>query len=195
MPQDITTYMQALASRLRGLVTCLRDLGYGFHRPNDALPGPSGRAPQQIKQLQGLVGAIPVSLLVFYRIVGSVDLTGSHPEWAGCEYPDPLVVEPIDSAIEEALAYVELQGGMWYDIEIPNAVADPIVLEEPHALPFTRYLEFSLSWGGFPGLANAPATAGLLRPFVGQPGLPNKRLKLAAALVAGGARSSSSAIR
>src|SRR5881396_2068215 len=185
MSQDITTYMQALASRLPGLVTCLRDLGHGFHRPNDALPGPSGRVPQQIKQLQGLVGAIPVSLLVFYRIVGSVDLTGSHPEWAGCEYADPLVVEPIDSAIEEALAYVELQdpkaeysasesgifrapvapdalhkanvsGGMWYGIEIPNAVADPIVLEEPHALPFTRYLEFSLSWGGFSGLANAP---------------------------------------
>src|SRR6266705_5618666 len=156
MPQYSTTVLRVLASRRRGRGTFVRDPRDGFAWPSVALPGPSGRVPQQIKQLQGLVGAIPVSLLEFYRIVGSVDLTGSHPEWAGCEYPDPLVVEPIDSAIEEALAYVELQGGMWYDIEIPNAVADPIVLEEPHALPFTRYLEFSLSWGGFSGLANAP---------------------------------------
>ena len=186
MPQHITTYMQGLASRLRGLVTCLRELGYEFDRPNAVLPGPSGTVRQQIERLQALVGPIPLSLAEFYRIVGAVDLTGAHPKWTGCDYPDPLVVEPIDSALEEALEYVELEdpkteysasesgifraplapdalhkanvsGGMWYGIEIPNPLADPVVLEEPHALPFTQYLEFCLSWGGFPGLASASA--------------------------------------
>jgi hypothetical protein len=125
-----------------------------------------------------------MSLTAFYRTVGSVDLSGSHPNWAGCEYPDPLTVEPIDSALDEAEQYADLEdpksdywasesgvfrapiapdalhkakvaGGMWYGVEIPNASADPVVLEEPHELPFTLYLELSLSWGGFPGLANA----------------------------------------
>jgi len=186
MAQDITTYIGQLPRRLRALVTCLRELGYEFEKPKDILPGPAKGVDQQIKELQRLVGAIPVALAEFYRIVGAIDLTGSHAAWTCCDYPDPLVVEPIDSALEEAREYAELQdpkaeywasesgifrapvapdslhkanvsGGMWYGIEMPNALADPVVLEEPHTLPFTQYLELALSWGGFPGLASAPA--------------------------------------
>jgi hypothetical protein len=41
---------------------------------------------------------------------------------------------------------------MWLGVEIPNAEADPVVLEERHGLPFTRYLDLVLAWGGFLGL-------------------------------------------
>ncbi len=185
MPQDIADYFGKLPSRLGGLVTCLQELGYEFAEPRDILPGPAKNVDRQIEDLQRLVGAIPISLAEFYRTVGSVNLTGSHAAWTGCDYPDPLVVEPIDSALEEAQQYAELRdpkaeywasesgifrapvapdalhkanvsGGMWYGIEIPNALGDPVVLEEPHALPFTQYLELALSWGGFPGLASTP---------------------------------------
>jgi len=55
----------------------------------------------------------------------------------------------------DALHKADVSGGMWYGVEVPNSSPDPMVLEEPHGLPFTEYLEFALSWGGFPGLAAA----------------------------------------
>lgn len=179
---DTTSYIRQLPDRLRALAARLSALGYVFDRPDAVLPGPGPNIEEQIQRLETLVGTIPASLADFYRTVGSIDLSGSHPEWAGCDFPDPLIVEPIDAALDEAEQYVELtnpnedywasdsgvfrapiapdalhkanaSGGMWYGVEIPNASADPVVLEEPHALPFTRYLELCLSYGGFPGLA------------------------------------------
>ena len=183
--EDTGSYIRRLPFRLRGLVTHLRSLGYKFESPKDVLPGPSPDIEQKLQRLEALIGTVPASLAEFYRTIGSVNLVGSHPNWTGCEYPDPLSVEPIDSALEEADQYAELadpkeeywasesgvfrapiapdalhkagvSGGMWYGVEIPNSSLDPIVLEEPHGLPFTQYLEFALSYGGFPGLATAP---------------------------------------
>ena len=182
---DFGSYTQGMLTRLRALVSRLRELGYRFERPDSVLPGPGPDVQQQIERVETLVGPIPAALAQFYRTVGSVDLAGFHPNWVGCEYPDPLIVEPIESALEEAREYAALDdpkseysasesgvfrvpiapdalhkahvsGGMWYGVEIPNALADPVVLEEPHGLPFTRHLELSLSWGGFPGLADTP---------------------------------------
>jgi hypothetical protein len=48
-----------------------------------------------------------------------------------------------------------VSGGMWLGVEVPNANADPVVLEETHDLPFTLYLELVLDWGGFLDLATA----------------------------------------
>jgi len=186
MSEEIVPYMRRLPGRVRPLVTCLRDLGYTFDHSDDVLPGPARDIDQQIQHLERMIGPVPLALAEFYRTVGSIDLTGSHAEWSGCEYPDPLVIFPIEAALEEAQQYMELEdpkseywasdsrvfraplapdakhkanvsGGMWYGIEIPNSAPDPIVLGESHGLPLTRYLEFCLSWGGFPGLANAAA--------------------------------------
>ena len=186
MPNDIVTFIQALPARLRALVRSLQDFGYRFERPDEVLPGPAADVDRQIQRLEGLVGQIPLALAQFYRTVGSIDLAGFHPRWGGCDYPDPLIVYPIDAALEEAVQYAELQdprteywasesgvfrvpiapdalhkanvsGGMWYGVEIPNGSEDPLVLEDSHGLPFSAYLDFALSWGGFPGLATAAA--------------------------------------
>jgi hypothetical protein len=159
-------------------------MGYVFADLAEALPGPRGDVDGAIERVETLVGPLPLMLARFYRTVGSVDLRGRHPDWQGCDYPDPLVVDPIDAVLDEAREYAELEnpaadywasetgvfrapigpdalhkanvsGGMWYGVEVPNASSDPIVLEEPHRLPFTEYLELALGWGGFPGLAAA----------------------------------------
>ena len=150
------------------------------------LPGPSGDVEAQLAEVRALVGPIPPVLADFYRTVGSIDLTGHHSGWVGCDYPDPLVVEPIESVLDEARQFTGLNdplheywgsdsgtfrapiapdaihkagesGGMWYGVEIPSRTSDPVVLEEPHRLPLSVYLELSLYWGGFPGLERSAA--------------------------------------
>jgi hypothetical protein len=184
MGRSLDDYMNGLQPRLERLVRTLKDVGYVFANPAEVLPGPTGDVGAAITTVERLVGALPPALALFYRRVGSVDLTGVQASWHGCDYPDPLVVYPIKAVFEEAEQYVELEdpkqeygvsetgvfrapiapdplhkanvsGGMWYGVEVPNSSQDPIVLEERHGLPFTEYLELALSWGGFPGLADA----------------------------------------
>jgi hypothetical protein len=45
---------------------------------------------------------------------------------------------------------------MWYNVACPAPSDDPIVDDEPYRLPFLEYLEMTLSWARFPGLANSP---------------------------------------
>lgn len=185
MGHSLADYVSGLQPRLERLVRTLEGAGYVFANPAQVLPGPPADVEANITRVERLVGVLPTVLALFYRAVGSVDLTGSHPHWRGCDYPDPLVIEPISAVLEEAEQYAELDdpkeeywasesgifrapiapdalhkanvsGGMWYGVEVPNTSQDPIVLEEPHSLPFTEYLELALSWGGFPGLAAAP---------------------------------------
>jgi hypothetical protein len=173
-----------LPPRLKRLIDCLQALGYRFANPQGVLSGPSPSVELRIARAEKLVGPLPAALATFYRTVGSVDLRGTHQEWKGCEYPDPLVVEPVDSAVDEAEQYAELEnpreeywaslsgvfrapigpdalhkagvsGGMWYGVEVPNDRPDPLVLEEPHGVSLTGYLDLALKWGGFPGLARA----------------------------------------
>jgi hypothetical protein len=134
-----------------------------------------------LARIDALIGPLPQAMRLFYQTVGSVDLRGSHPEWTCSGLSDPLVVLPIEVAVEEAGQYAalpdprkgywasesgifrvpvapddyhkaDISGGMWLGVEVPNADADPIVLEEAHALPFTAYIELVLTWGGFLGL-------------------------------------------
>ena len=179
-------YPTGLSHRLGSLVRTLDELGYRFTDPDLALPGPAPSVDTDLAKLARLVGPVPRMLAAFYREVGSVDLRGAHHAWTGCDYPDPLVIDPIAVALEEAVEFAALSdpkteywasdsgvfrvpispdplhkadvsGGMWYGIEIPNASDDPVVLEEAHGLALTQYLAFALSWGGFPGLEGCPA--------------------------------------
>lgn len=173
--------IDALPGQLTRLVAYLRASGYRFAEPKAVLPGPSQDTEQQLRRIEQLVGGVPAALAHFHRTVGSVDLRGAHPAWHGCDRSDALVVEPIAAVVEEAEQYAELEnpaeeywasesgvfrapiapddyhkanmsGGMWLGVEIPNAEADPVVLEERHGLPFTLYLDLVLAWGGFLGL-------------------------------------------
>jgi hypothetical protein len=181
MKSDATAWARGVAGRTRRLAGELARLGYRFHDPAGVLPGPDPQVELALTELVRLVGPVPTVLAEFYRTVGSIDLNGLHPQWLGCEYPDPLVVEPIESVLQEARDFAQLSdpateywgsesgvfrapvgpdalhkaglsGGMWYGVEVPSPIPDPIVLEEPHRLPFSEYVEVALAWGGFPGL-------------------------------------------
>jgi hypothetical protein len=185
MGRNLEEFVKSLPPRLERVVRSLEAMGYLFIDRTEVLPGPSRDVDAIIASIEKLVGPLPAVLALFYRTVGSVDLRGRHPGWFGCDYPDPLVVDPIAAVLEEAEEYAQLEnpkgnywasdsgifrvpiapdalhkadvsGGMWYGVEVPNSSQDPVVLEDPHGLPFTEYLDLALNWGGFPGLAAAP---------------------------------------
>lgn len=185
MKTDLSAWARGIAGRTRRLVRELTTLGYRFRDPAEVLPGPDPGVEARLVELRGLVGPVPAVLAEFYRTIGSIDLTGGHPQWAGCECPDPLVVDPIEYVLQEAREFARLDdpateywgsesgvfrapvgpdalhkagmaGGMWYGVEIPSPSSDPVVLEEPHRLPFSAYVELALAWGGFPGLERSP---------------------------------------
>jgi hypothetical protein len=135
-------------------------------------PGPDAR--KQIARLEKAVGVLPLSLRVFYEVVGAVDWTGSHPGLSPKDSmvcSDPLVVFGIDGALEEACERVENEdsedicitiapddlhkadtsGGDPYEIGLPNLGADAELLNERHRLPFVEYLRLCFRFGGFPG--------------------------------------------
>jgi hypothetical protein len=135
---------------------------------------PRSDARKQIARLEKTVGVLPLSLRVFYEVVGAVDWTGSHPGLSpknGMVCPDPLVVYDIDGALEEAreradsedseaicitiapddLHKADTSGGEPYEIELPNLCADAELLNERHRLPFVDYLRLCFRFGGFPG--------------------------------------------
>src|SRR5918995_1557637 len=108
MGRSLDEYVSGLWPRLERLVRTLEGAGYVFANPAQVLPGPSGDVEETIARVERLVGVLPTALALFYHEVGSVNLTGSHPHWRGCDYPDPLVVDPISAVLEEAEQYAEL---------------------------------------------------------------------------------------
>jgi hypothetical protein len=125
----------------------------------------------QIRALEKVAGTLPISLRAFYEVVGSVDWNGhlagllpsTRPEVA-----DPLVVVPIEAAVETAhyfddakekwiliaadgLMKANTSGGDPYQIEVPNASADGVLRFECHDLNFVEYLRLVFRFGGFPG--------------------------------------------
>lgn len=79
----------------------LTEIGYRFAYPSEVfvLPGPETAA--RIAFLEKRVGSLPIALRVWYEIVGSVNFMGTHPHWDPKVYADPLVVDPIEFALEE----------------------------------------------------------------------------------------------
>jgi hypothetical protein len=167
------------------LVQRLDEMGYQLHNRGNALQSPAPDLASKIARLESQVGALPLSVYAFYEVVGGVDLMGTHPAWKGCDYPDPLVVFPVEAAIEELQVWEQsptayeqsfgsfrvpvsadryhkenVSGGMWYGIALPNCAADAVLLEEGHERTFVEYLRASFQWGGFLGLTQASSTAG-----------------------------------
>jgi Domain of unknown function (DUF6745) len=132
---------------------------------------PSAQVRQQIARLEKVAGALPLSLRVFYEVVGSVDWIGSHPTLAPADSdicPDPLVVFPIEEVLEEIdegleegdglvtiapddLHKADMSGGDPYQVAVPDLRADGELLNERHRLFFVDYLRLCFRFGGFPG--------------------------------------------
>jgi hypothetical protein len=140
---------------------------------------PEPQVRKQLARLEKLAGGpLPLSLRVFYEVVGSVDWIGRHPSIAPDKdsiCPDPLVVFPLDDALEERelrmqdeegdreddqvvitiapddLHKADTSGGEPYEIAVPDPRADGELLNERHRLFFVDYLRLCFRFGGFPG--------------------------------------------
>ncbi len=158
--------MRRVDANVRTVSARLTQLGFTpgeepLHTP------PNENAPTQIRELEEVAGTVPISLRAFYEIVGAVNWNGqlagvlpsSRPQPA-----DPLVVMPIEIAIESAdyftgavliapddLTKADTSGGDPYQIEVPNASADAVLRFECHYLNFVDYLRLAFRFGGFPG--------------------------------------------
>ena len=131
------------------------------------------------------VGPLPLTLCAWYEIVGSVDFTGSHPDWPDGfrrGYADPLVVFPGIDALEydeeswyrERYEFViapdeyhkeNVSGGSPYSIPLPDPSGDGLLIHERHKTTFVDYLRTCFRWGSFPGwdqLATADRPQALL---------------------------------
>jgi hypothetical protein len=142
---------------------------FGFSKSDGPLHTPPNRHVEaQIRELEKVAGTLPLSLRAFYEIVGSVNWIGDHPHFSVARSPlctDPLVVEPIEAALEyagamgeesiliaaDALMKANTSGGDPYQIEVPNPAADGVLLFENHDLYFVDYLRLVFRFGGFPG--------------------------------------------
>lgn len=170
-----------VSAQLRCIAANLQRLGYRFHHPERVLPGVEPGTDEAIARIERYAGSVPLALRLFWSSVGSVDLTGHHPDWHGCDYPDPVVVYPPSVAVAEldeflgdleeaskcggrylipvapdALHKANVSGGMWYNIDVPATGDDPRLNDEPHATTFVPYLELAVACGGFPGLDDGP---------------------------------------
>ena len=181
MNPTINLRIERLASALPVLVDNLTRLGYQFAHPESVLPGPEPTVNASIHRIESEIGTVPYAVAQFWKKVGSINLCGSHPDWYGCEYPDPLVVDSASQAVTQLQEFLEdreermrcdfpyvipisaddyhkedVSGGMWYNVDCPATADDPIINDERHELPFLDYLDLALKLGGFLGLDKCP---------------------------------------
>ena len=167
----------AVGRGIERLAARLPALGYQFADTRAVAPGPEPDTDAAIEHIEREAGALPLSIKLFWRRVGSVNFIGQHPDWDGCEYPDPLLVYPPSRALDELDAFLSdreerlrfnfpycipvapdpyqkenVSGGMWYNLSVPAVADDPPLNDERHGTTFVGYLELALRWGGFPGL-------------------------------------------
>ena len=173
--------MRRVRQNAEELVERLRRYDYAFRPASEGktpLGTPGPEVHQQIARVEGLVGLLPVSLRVFYEVVGSIDLLGGHPDLDDIDYPDPLVVEPLGAMFDTAYpdwrqrkdrgelvgpfhlpivpddyhtANARTAAGHAYSVALPNSGVDAPILYEWHHTWFVDYLRTCFKWGGFPG--------------------------------------------
>ena len=183
--------MHRVDRNIRTVVSRLVSVGYRFTTPDGEPRGqeqvhvpPDGRAARRLQRLEKSAGTLPLSLRVFYDVVGAVDLIGRHPTIAPQDShvaPDPLVVIGVDDVLasletfeDEGLLIVapddlhkaNISGGDPYAVSAPDPAADARLLNERHDLFFVEYLRLCFRFGGFPGYdgqTNIPAEIESLR--------------------------------
>ena len=99
---DLERLMRTIRANLEVLERRLRTLGYEFDRDESVLLPPERDPNAKLAEMETLVGKLPAALEMLYRHVGSVDFAGGHPDWEGCECPNPLVIWPLGRVLEQA---------------------------------------------------------------------------------------------
>jgi hypothetical protein len=173
------------------LCVLLPETGWDFAAPRRGAPGdlavlgpPAPAIRSQLLRLaDGVGGPLPLSLEAWWLEVGSVSLMRQPGHNGFDQYPDPLVVTPIEDVLEEldewagdgnfrsmmpifpapiapdAYHKEGVSGGAQYVILLPNEGADaPLLNMGDEPLPFVQYLRKSFRWGGLPGLSETNTT-------------------------------------
>ena len=126
---------------------------------------------ERIEAFEAKFGAIPLSLRMFWEVVGSVNLVGHHPDFYYLN--DPLLigsVEELESVTSEEYFFdgcdivgadlilapgIYLKGdvadGDSFAMRIPNRCLDGKLEELHYGLSFLEYLRLCFRCGGFPG--------------------------------------------
>lgn len=163
--------------RLEHLVSRLRSAGFEFERPSRVFPGPEPGTEEAILRIEGTVGQLPLALKLFWKQIGSVDLTGSPPGWTEFTYLDQLIVEPPSAALYELDEFLDdkdgspddhypyavpiapdifhkadVSGGSPYVLAVPATSDDPELLNADGRRSFLEHVEHALRFAGFPGL-------------------------------------------
>jgi len=183
--------MSRVDANVKTLVSRLREMRYEFTDP-DGRPRrastvhvpPGSRVYRQLQRLEKSVGTLPLSLRVFYELVGAVDLIGRHPTIAPTVSdvaPDPLVVAGLEEVASDVGSWDDdselviapddlhksgTSGGDPYAIGVPDEAVDARLMNERHELLFVDYLRLCCRFGGFPGYDgrhDAPADLDRLR--------------------------------
>ena len=192
-PHPLIARMALVYEKCKRLREKLSDLGFLFEYPDKVIGGPAKDVDAKLFPLKTEFGTFPEALRQFYLILGSVNFSGHHPEWIGCDDPEPLRVKGIDQTVREYNCWVggkpllfekvqlepfafsispdyyieaNVSGGT-YDVYFSSGSWDPII--EDHCggkWTFCQHLEHSLSWGGFPGLKRAKNHAWPLEKLV-----------------------------
>lgn len=178
--------VDALGRRLSALVARLHASGFVFDRPDAVFPGPQPAAAAAIARIEAEAGPLPRALVLFWTCVGSVDLSGAHPDWPEPSgYLDPLIVYPPDVSLYElddpradgfeaviAPDYfhkADVSGGAPYSVSVPALADDPPMNGTPDPQSFLEHVENALRFGGFPGLADCPDHAWPLHTLTDDP--------------------------
>ncbi len=173
---SLQSQVDELGARLSGLIRRLHECGYVFDRPEAVLPGPDPRTAEVIDRISREVGPVPEALALFWLRVGSVDLSGSHPDWKEpAQCPDQLIVFPASLALyhleddeggrleydlpfqivvaPDELHKANTSGGPPYSVSVPSEAMDPPLHNSPEVETFLEHIDRALRCGGFPGLA------------------------------------------
>jgi hypothetical protein len=170
--------MRRARANVETLYGRLKTQGYEFEKPDWAWVPALPSDVEVVRQIESLVGPMPLSLRAWYEIVGSVWWTGRHPAWSsfGPE-TDALVITPVGCILDECEVWLEdreqryeeyrryfhveispdrlhkanISGGPPYAIACGPPCADGLVKEENRRVSFVPYLRACFRHGGFVG--------------------------------------------
>ncbi|MGZ3680003.1 MAG: hypothetical protein ACXWQR_15850 [Ktedonobacterales bacterium] len=135
--------------------------------------------PKHFREVESMIGRLPLSLRVWYEEVGAVNFYGYHPRWsdyvdmgATMTYGDPLQLCVLDDA-HMAHLRERHQRGQLHAFEfapdpyfkdytagsstpfsiLPSDAIDGELTSYPSRPTFVHYLRLCMRWAGFPGMA------------------------------------------
>lgn len=173
--------MRRVRRNIEMLAERLRQIGYWFALPAQALEGPFPDLINALHEFEGAVGPVPLSVAAWIEIVGRVDFVGSYPRLCYCAgtldiaEEDQVLSDPLVISFDgiDAEYYADCTAEYEEDLPFAASVAPDDLSKAnysgdgPHEMPlpdanadgliegkpFVEYLRNVFRWGGFPGLA------------------------------------------